>query len=433
MKKFLHKKRVMAVILLAVVFAADPVYMKAASFQNGNDGVSEGRDSDALSTYRYLNPDLTAFLAGFYTKLLDREFDVQGLEYWCRIYFTREMTLEEIVENGFLHSEEFEKKCFDNETFVVKMYESFFDREPDEAGLSDWVRKLESGEETRDSVIKGFVRSEEFSKRLFYIEKPAVDLIIFMGQSNMSGGGGNAAEAPALTKGAGYEFRAITNAGDLFAIKEPFGENENKEGGCDDRFILKRSGTLVTSFVNAYYESTDTPVIAVSASRGSTHMREWIGGGIQLKEDAAQRLTCARDYLEQNGFGIRHIYMVWFQGESDGADQTSADAYKKDFESLFSYMQSYGVEKCFLIETGYDMRDLEEENRGRIESYQAIMQAQVEICRESEDVILASTTASGLQSRDDKWYDGVHFNQESLNRIGQEAGRRAGEYTENGR
>lgn len=57
------------------------------------------------------------------------------------------------------------------------------------------------------------------------------------------------------------------------------------------------------------------------------------------------------------------------------------------------------------------------------------MQAQEEICRESEDVILASTTAPGLQSRDDKWCDGVHFNQESLNKIGREAGQRAGEYT----
>lgn len=429
MKKFLYRRSVTAMIWLAVLFALNPVFAKAAACRDGNEDMETKQDPDALSGYRYINPDLTAFLSGIYTKLLDREFDVDGLEYWCRIYFTNEMTLEEIIENGFLHSEEFESKDLDNKTFIVKMYEAFFNREPDEAGLCDWVQRLESGKETRDSVIRGFVYSEEFSKRIFYIEKPAVDLMIFMGQSNMSGGGGNAAEAPVLTRGAGYEFRAVTNTGDLFVLKEPFGENENKEGGCDDRFILKRSGTLVTAFVNAYYENTKTPVIAVSASRGSTHMKEWTGGGISLKEDAAERLMCAKNYLEQNGFGIRHIYMVWFQGESDGADRTSADVYKRDFEYLFSYMQGYGVEKCFLIETGYDLHDLEQEDQEKIEGYRAIMQAQEEICRESEDVILASTTAPGLQSRDDKWCDGVHFNQESLNKIGREAGQRAGEYT----
>lgn len=393
-------------------------------------GVERGNIS--LSAYRDINPDMTAFFARFYTKLLGRDFDAEGLEYWCKAYYTKEMTIEEIAERGFLHSEEFKGKNYDNKTFIVMMYETFLNRESDEMGLQDWIQRLESGEETRDSIVKGFVYSEEFTKLIFYTEKPMVDLIIFMGQSNMSGGGGNAAEAPALVHGAGYEFRAITNADDLFLLKEPFGENENKEGGCDDRFILKRSGTLVTAFVNAYYENTKTPVIAVSASRGSTHMKAWTGGGISLKEDAAERLMCARNYLEQNGFGIRHIYMVWFQGESDGAARTPADTYKMYFGNLFAYMQSYGVEKCFMIEIGYDMRDFEQEKWNKIDGYQTIMRAQIEICQESENVILASTIAPELQSKDDKWYDGIHFNQRSLNRIGREAGQRAGQYTVNG-
>lgn len=407
-------------------------FAESVEFSNLCAGFGVERGNVSLSAYRDNNPNITAFFAGFYTKLLDRNFDAKGLEYWCKAYFTKEMVIEEIAEKGFLHSEEFKGKNYDDETFVVKMYETFLNREPDEAGLRDWVQRLKSGKETRDSIVRGFVYSEEFCKRIFYLEKPEVDLIIFMGQSNMSGAGGNAAQAPALVYGAGYEFRAITDANNLYVLKEPFGENEHKENGCDDRFILKRSGTMVTAFVNAYYENTGTPVVAVSASRGSTHVREWAHGETKLKEDAAERLTCARNYLEQNGFRIRHIYMVWYQGESDAISRTPAYSYKRDFLSFFSYMQGFGVEKCFMVEIGYHFRDSEQGSWGKAEGYQAIMLAQTEICRESENIILATTIAPELQDKSNKWYDEVHFNQNSLNRIGWEAGQRAGQYTISG-
>ena len=57
--------------------------------------------------------------------------------------------------------------------------------------------------------------------------KIIVDLVMFMGQSNMSGTGGNAAYAPEVKEGHGYEFRAISDPTRLYPIKEPFGINEN--------------------------------------------------------------------------------------------------------------------------------------------------------------------------------------------------------------
>lgn len=42
------------------------------------------QDTDASGAYRYINSYLEAFLSGIYTKLLDKEFNVEGLEYWGR-------------------------------------------------------------------------------------------------------------------------------------------------------------------------------------------------------------------------------------------------------------------------------------------------------------------------------------------------------------
>ena len=103
---------------------------------------------------------------------------------------------------------------------------------------------------------------------LYQKSRRTMDVILFMGQSNMSGANGDASQAPELIKGAGYEYRAITEPERLFVLEEPFGENEHREGALDDREILERRGTLVTSFVNAYYEETGTPVAALDLPSG---------------------------------------------------------------------------------------------------------------------------------------------------------------------
>lgn len=247
-----------------------------------------------------------------------------------------------------------------------------------------------------------------------------VDLILFMGQSNMSGAGGNAEEAPKLIEGAGYEFRAITDPNRLYVLQEPFGENENKEGGLDDSLILQRAGTLVTSFVNEYYKKVGIPVVGVSACRGSTPIELWVGEG--LKEDAVERLGSAREYLNGNGYEIEHTYMVWYQGEGDGIKGTPHEEYKEGFKTFFSYMQSYGVEKCFLIQIGYNYNDIEQNQQTYLARYDNIRQAQLELCEELEDVILVSTLPAELKEYDDRCIDGIHFNQKSLNRIGEDAG-----------
>jgi len=40
---------------------------------------------------------------------------------------------------------------------------TFMDREPDAAGLADWVGQLDRGEKSRDEIVNGFADSVEFA------------------------------------------------------------------------------------------------------------------------------------------------------------------------------------------------------------------------------------------------------------------------------
>jgi hypothetical protein len=246
-----------------------------------------------------------------------------------------------------------------------------------------------------------------------------VDLIMFMGQSNMSGTG-ESEKAPEVIEGAGYEFRAITDPTRLYPLTEPFGEDENKTDGVDDEDL--KTGSLVSSFVNSYYSGTGVPVVAVSASAGGSTLHSWRKDG-EMLPDAVNRFNAAKNWLTENGYVIRHSYMVWLQGESDGNKQTSKDDYITSIKDSVSVMQDNGIEKCFIIRIGI-----------RIEEpglYDTIIEAQTELCRDNEDFILISTKAVELEMLG-LMKDAVHYTQGGLNLIGEEAGANAAYYVKTG-
>lgn len=254
---------------------------------------------------------------------------------------------------------------------------------------------------------------------LSWFQRPwrTMDVILFMGQSNVSGAGGDASQAPELIEGAGYEFRAVTDPSHLYVLEEPFGENENR-GALDDTEILEREGSMVTAFVNAYYQETETPVVAISASVGSSSLEGWLNKG--RKEEAADRLEAAKKCLRKEKVRIRHIYMLWFQGEADANLKTTKDEYKTMLRQLVSYMEEQGVEACFLVQLGPDLTD--------VEKNQEIMEAQLEICEEEENIVLVSELPASLTGEDMKDEGGIHFTQKALNLIGEDAGKNAGVY-----
>ena len=137
-------------------------FAESQEFTNLCDSYHVKRGSVKLSLYRDKNKGATGFIARLYTKMLGRKYEDKGLEYWCKEYLTGKQSIEQIATNGFLHSEELTNQNLSDEEFVTRMYETFLNREPEEAGLKDWVGRLQSGKTTRDKLVYGFTNSQEF-------------------------------------------------------------------------------------------------------------------------------------------------------------------------------------------------------------------------------------------------------------------------------
>ena len=106
------------------------------------------------------NSQLQAFVTRFYQLCLGRQPDSAGLNTWVGDLISGTKTGADVAK-GFIFSKEFTDKNYDNTTFVTILYRAFFDREPDPSGFNYWISRLNSGA-TRQSVVDGFVKSQEF-------------------------------------------------------------------------------------------------------------------------------------------------------------------------------------------------------------------------------------------------------------------------------
>lgn len=271
---------------------------------------------------------------------------------------------------------------------------------------------------------------EEADARLSALENGdiaynAVDLIMFMGQSNMAGRG-VASQAPNIIDGAGYEFRAISDPTKLYSISEPFGVDENVDGAIYDYLggYKAKSGSMVTSFINAYYMHTKCPVVGVSASEGGTRISLWQPNTARFN-DAVSRFNTAKTWLTTNGYTVRHKFILWCQGESNGDDGMSKADYKSAFETMAQALFAIGIDNIFVVKIG-------NYNGTGTQDYNAIMTAQNELCQTLEDVVMVSTDFASMRDRG-LMKDDFHYKQAAYNEVGTYAGINTAFYVNSGK
>lgn len=246
------------------------------------------------------------------------------------------------------------------------------------------------------------------------MEGKEVLLMMFMGQSNMAGRG-NKREAPAVIPGAGYEYRAVTSPDSLWPLKEPFGENENNENGVTEPGM--KTGSMVSAFVNACFEETGIPIVGVSCAKGGSAIGEWMPG-TPYYQDAVERMRRGERWLLLHDYKIKFKGMAWCQGCTDGDLHTPPKEYKENTAKfIHAYCKECGIEKCFLIQIG--------NHRDNRELYVPIQQAQLELARENEEIVLVSSQLKTFADRG-LMKDEFHYCQEGYNLIGEEAGRNTG-------
>ena len=108
-----------------------------------------------------------------YVTILGRNPDRDGLEAWTGILDRGEQTREEVYK-GFLGSDEWREMCSRNDIlsghyqigrFVDRLYTIVLGRTPDSSGRQAWVNAIVSGENSAYDVAYGFVFSSEYVNR----------------------------------------------------------------------------------------------------------------------------------------------------------------------------------------------------------------------------------------------------------------------------
>lgn len=280
-----------------------------------------------------------------------------------------------------------------------------------------------------------------------------LDLFVMMGQSNMQGQSEiyKEFEVP-MYQSCTY----LYNTDELAQVKHPFGENIQTLGtieelgywqlegavGCDTGLPY---GSLSPHFAASYFEETHTPTLMVQCARGATTMKDWLPGTTQQRfEIAVEKTQKSIAAVEEIGRTIRGKYLVWLQGESDGAGTatgTKKTTYKTRFLQFWNAIkEQLGFEKCFIIRV-HKFRD------GYSYNCFPIINAQEELALENDDIELVTRVTGYLKYYNDDpehytiqhAFQGLeivsnhdHYTWEGYKLVGDTAGSRVGQYINTG-
>jgi len=128
----------------------------------------EDTDADGIGDVCDIDDIIYDLVREYYLAILDREPDKGGWEYWTS-EIERIMALGIYVGEGFqaearffFNSQEYLDKGKSDKEFVIDLYQTFLQREPDETGLRYWVEELSCL--TRNMLITQFAYSDEFKQ-----------------------------------------------------------------------------------------------------------------------------------------------------------------------------------------------------------------------------------------------------------------------------
>lgn len=109
-----------------------------------------------------INPGICQFSERLYTKILERNSEKEGMEYWSLLIADGACT-PATAAKSFFNSSEYLNKKTTNVQYIETLYRTFMGREADEEGLSYWLHNLKNGA-TREQALDGFATSSEFQQ-----------------------------------------------------------------------------------------------------------------------------------------------------------------------------------------------------------------------------------------------------------------------------
>ena len=153
---------------------------------------------------------LEAFVTRFYKEILNREPEEAGLADWVGRLSSGQAKGADIGY-GFIKSQEFLNRNVSNTEYLNILYRAFFNRAADTDGFNYWMNALNSGK-SRLFVYKGFAESQEFTNlcNAYDIQRGTIDI----------SGAGNGSEQSGTTTNAQVT-AFVTRCYTLFLDRSP--------------------------------------------------------------------------------------------------------------------------------------------------------------------------------------------------------------------
>ena len=121
------------------------------------------------------------------------------------------------------------------------------------------------------------------------------------------------------------------------------------------------------------------------------------------------------DFCAAHGIVLRHRFLLWCQGESDGDHHTAPDVYAEQFCRMYETLRRENIEHCFLIGIG------EYNGPAADISYDAIRNAQYALADHRSDLTVVSRSFETMKVRG-LMKDAFHYYQAGYNETGRTAG-----------
>lgn len=122
--------------------------------------MSAPADPDAPTSILPTDPSASGFVVRMYETCFDRTPAVREVEAWVILLESGQSTAAEIIE-GFLFSQELANKNLSNSDFVELLYNAILGRASDASGKASWVEHLDAGL-SKNYACAGFNGSIEF-------------------------------------------------------------------------------------------------------------------------------------------------------------------------------------------------------------------------------------------------------------------------------
>lgn len=256
------------------------------------------------------------------------------------------------------------------------------------------------------------------------------DILIFTGQSNMNGQTDEYRECSAIKNA--FEYHLLTDS--LRPLKDACGENlrldytrgvpfdRNDGNGWRAAHVLGQAigSSLLPAFCKSYTERTSRTVVAVHAAKGAAAIADFAEGG-SLYKAILKKARGARN-REEAELGVKHVYMIWLQGESDALLDTGEAEYLRQLKAFIdACKRELGIERFGMIKVGRYTNDKRDD---------AIMRAQEAACAEGALCLMLTHAAPELTACAACMHPMVpgHFSTLGLDTLGEIAGNAMANY-----